>query len=190
MADSSDLEQKSTISLSLESDLLFLRHSIPSPERLFTHIPSRPHSSIRLRTYQLHPTVKPTTTKPCTSLKSLKSLKSSTNVVVKKANWKGVKRHAFPIVCGYLGLTQSMGEFRENGSRENKGNSALWAAKEPSALINYLQEQRKKSRDRKKSEGWCLEARARLHIAKPRMLPPVMGLSYSRLLERSESTLP
>ena len=184
MAESSDLEEKSTISLSLESDLLFLRRSVPSPEQLFAQVPSRPHSGIRLRTYQLHPTAKPISKKP------IKSLKSNTNVVVKKANWKGVKRHAFPIVCGYLGLTQSMAEFRENGSRESKGNAALWAAKEPSALINYLQEQKKKSRERKKSEALCLGARARLQLAKPRMLPPVMGLSYSRLLERSETTLP
>jgi hypothetical protein len=83
-----------------------------------------------------------------------------------------------------------MTELRENGSRESKSNSALWAAKEPSALINYLQEHKKKSRERKKSEALCIGGKARSQLAKPRMLPPLMGLSYSRLLERSESTLP
>lgn len=81
-----------------------------------------------------------------------------------------------------------MAELRGNGSRKKTGDSALWAAKEPSALINYLQGQRKKSGNGQ-NEPLSLGAKARSQLAKPRILPPLLGFSYSRLLEHSESTV-
>ena len=181
MAHTSDLERTSTLSLSLESDLLFQRHSIPSPELLVSPSPihSKPTQGVHTCKFQ-------SASKPVTR-KLGRGSKSGTYTVVGKAHRKGVKRSAFPIVCGYLGLTQSMTELKENGSRKKEGDSALWAAKEPTALINYLQGQRKKSRQGR--EPLSLGTKARLQLAKPRMLPPLLGLSYSRLLEHSATTV-
>lgn len=179
MALSTDLEQQSILSLSLESDLLLQSRHLGSPEQYLSRTPIRSNSTLKLRSFQLNRVRKP----------RLRDREHTITTVTGTMNErKTVKRHAFPMMNTNLGLNHTLSEVMGNGGRK-KEESALWGVKEPSALIKYLQTQKKRSLKVRGSEGLYTDFRSRSKLAKPRVLPPVLGLSYSRLLEHSETTV-